>query len=218
MSGCLKCGDTGSMPIIDPDGTIHSEPCTCGAGLEVRLPSMLSVPTQYQGVKFDKSLVRKDLDESYGRYLDKLLKMCTTDLGNFHKNILICSPPNSSKTVFAYTVYGMLYPQGVHVPEIMDLMEAREVLLNYYGVDRDVQSLLSTAKIAFIKVPQDLPPKFAETMSTIIERRVRQNASTIFLTSCSVDDIMAQDKFNKFKALKGDGSYNSLEVVSWNIK
>ena len=39
--------------------------------------------------------------------------------------------------------------------------------------------------------------------------------STIFLFSGSQEDLIAQDKFGKFKALLGDGSYNSIEIKSW---
>lgn len=211
MEYCIHCGNTGVLA--------NGESCThCNNlhGLEV--PICLAVPTQYQGVRFSANLVQRKLDESYGRYLENIIKECTKDLAHFNKNILICAPPNSGKTVFAYTVFGVLYEQGVTIPEIMDLMEARDILVNYYSESKDKIALLSSAKVAFIKIPQDLPPKFAETMSTIIERRVRNNASTIFLTSCSEEDLVAQDKFNKFKMLVGDGSYNSLEVRSWKEK
>lgn len=209
-SVCIKCGGTGILA--------NGEPCDCGCKEDITLPTCLNVPVQYQGIRFDKSFLPKYLQDDYGNYMEGLIKDCTANVSMFNKNILICAPPNSGKTVFAYTIYGLLFAKGATIPSLMDIMEVREVMMNYYNADYEKIELLSTSKVAVIKIPQDLPIKFAETISTIIERRVRNNCSTIFLYSGSKEDLLAQDKFGKFKAIIGDGSYNSIEVKSWRMK
>ncbi|MCI9050731.1 MAG: hypothetical protein HFI05_02215 [Lachnospiraceae bacterium] len=207
MDICLKCGGTGVL--------INGEKCDCGCMDDFVLPTAMHIPSQYQNVRFEKSFLPKWLQNDYGEYMDKLLIDCTIHLHTFQKNILICAPPNSGKTIFTYTVYGLLYAKGQNVSSLIDIMEAREIIMNYYNVNYQRMELLSNAKIAMIKIPQDLPLKFAETISMIIERRVRNGCSTIFLFSGSQEDLIAQDKFGKFKALLGDGSYNSIEIKSW---
>ena len=207
MGMCLKCGNTGIMS--------NGEPCDCGIREPIVLPTCLNIPVQYQNVRFDRSFLRADLQGTYGNFMEKLLKDCTDNLHSFHKNVLICAPPNSGKTVWVYTLCGLLYARGIVMPDLMDLMQARDILLNYYGTDKDAIIKLSTAQIAVIKIPLDLPNKFPETISTIIERRVRSNCSTIFMYGGSYRDLEAQDKFGKLKPILGDGSYNTLSVNSF---
>lgn len=207
MSKCIKCGDTGVL--------ISGEKCDCGCIDNLILPTTMNIPSQYQNVRFDKCFLPQWLQSSYGECMDKLLVDCTNNLHTFHTNILICAPPNSGKTVFAYTVYGILYAKGQCIPRLMDIMEVREIMINYYNVNYEDIELLNMARVAIIKIPQDLPPKFAETISMIMERRVRNGNSTIFLFSGSQEDLLAQDRFGKFRALIGDGSYNSIKVKSW---
>lgn len=206
METCIKCCGTGVMA--------NGNPCDCGARDNFKLPIILSIPSQYQGVKFDRTFLPNYLQDGYGSWMESLIHNLTTKTG-YHKNLLICAPPNSGKTIFAYTVYSILSSQGERIPKLIDLMEARDLLLSYYNVDIEEQSLLCTTKVAIIKVPMDLPNKFAETMSTIIERRVRNNGTTVFLYNGTKEDIIAQDRFGKFELLVGDGSYNSVQVTSW---
>ena len=207
---CLKCGGTGFL--------IGGGRCDCGCKDDIILPTTLAVPAQYQSIRFNRLLLPSDLHDSYGIFMEQLIRECTSNVDAFNRNVLICAPPNSGKTVFAFTVFGTLFARGMAMPDVMDLMDARAKLLAIYNVDYEQVELLSRSKLAIIKVPQDLPPKFAETMSMIVERRVMSGGSTIFLFSGSKDDLLAQDKFNKFKALLGDGSYNSIEVKSWERK
>ena len=52
---------------------------------------------------------------------------------------------------------GLLYAKGQNVSSLIDIMEAREIIMNYYNVNYQRMELLSNAKIAMIKIPQDLP-------------------------------------------------------------
>lgn len=207
---CLKCGGTGVL--------VSGELCDCGCTQELQLPTMLKVPIQYQGVRFDKGLVRSDLGSSYASYLDGIVRDITSSVLTFNKNICICSPPNSSKSVLAYTIYGLLFAKGYEIPKLMDIMEIRPVMMSLYSNDASLVTLISSAPVMFVKLPMDTPPRMAETMSMLIERRVRNNASTIFLYSGTKDDMFAQDTFGKLKQLSGDGSYNSIEFKSWRVE
>jgi hypothetical protein len=207
MSGCIKCGDTG----IRADGT----QCDCSVELKMVPPSYLKIPPQYQSVKFDKKLLRKEQQTEYGNFMEKLLRDCTDNNFSFHKNVLVCAPPNSGKTIWSYTACSILYAKGVKTPALMDIVQVRNVLLSYYGYSDEDVSEISNARFAVFKIPMDLPNKFAETILTIIERRVRAGGSTVFLYSGSWQDLQAQDTFGKLKFIVGDGSYNSLSVNSF---
>jgi len=204
--GCLKCGGTGIL--------LSGERCDCDVNDNLQLPTSMKVPAQYQDIQFDERLVPGHLDISYGRYMSKLLRECTDKCIPFRRNVLICAPPNSGKTVLAYTVYSILYGRGIAVPELMDIMELRNIMMNPYAEQEKFEEF-SEAQVAFIKIPQDLPNKLAETMSTIVERRVRRSKGTVFLFSGSKEDLIAQDRFGKLRALFGDGAFNSIEVRSW---
>lgn len=203
---CLKCGDTGRKV----DGT----KCDCGIKKEIFQPLALSIPKQYQSVEFNRSFLNSSLNADYGVFMEKLLN--DIEKMNLDKNIMICSPPNSGKTIFAYNAICLLYSVGVKIPVLKDLLEVREILHKYYDADEELRDLYSNAPLAIIKVPLDLPNKSSEIMSTIIERRVRNSGNTIFLYSGSESDLLAQDRFGRLKMIIGDGSYNSIQVRSWS--
>lgn len=204
---CLKCGNTGVMA--------NGLPCDCGIHDRLLLPRTLDIPYQYQSIRFDKTFLKPELQLSYGTFMEQLINEVTQNIKMFNKNILICAPPNSGKTVFAYTLYGMLYAKGVSTPKFMDISEARSILMEQYTKEKDTLMHLTTAPIVVLKIPMDVPNKFPEIISSIIDRRVRNGTSTIFLFNGTLNDLIAQDKFNKFKSLVGDGSYNSLMAKSW---
>ena len=215
MAGCIKCGDSGFCYELDEDGQMSKVPCDCGAHQHIELPVCISIPVQYQGIKFSKALLREELSKDYGIFMEELLNEYEKGSKQYHKNYIICAPPNSGKTVWAYTLYSILYGQGRTIPEIMDLMEARNMLLNYYYEDKKALELLSTAPVAIIKLPWDLPNRFVETMSSIIDRRVRTNSSTIFLYNGDKAELFARDTFGKLQSLIGDGCFNSVCIKSW---
>jgi len=204
---CLKCGGTGLL--------LNGDKCDCGVVDEIILPECLKIPNQYQSIRFDKSFLRKEMQNDYGVYMERLINDCVSRVSIFNKNLLICAPANSGKSVFAYTVYGILYANGIRTARFMDIVEARSILNNLYADDLNEVILLSTSPILILKIPTDVPSRFPEIMSTIVERRVRNNCSTIFLYNGTDSDLYALDKFGKLKQLFGDGSYNSIEVYCW---
>lgn len=206
MGVCLRCGGTGI--------TAFGEKCDCGAYTEMDAPICLSIPVQYQGVKFSANLVPTWMPKSYGTFMENLLDECTRN-PMIQRNYIICSPPNTGKTVWAYSLYSQLYSLGITIPDVMDLMQARDVFLNLYYEDKATLEKLSASPIAIIKLPWDLPNKFPETISTIVERRVMTGCSTIFLFNGTKGDLTARDSFGKLTRLLGDGSYNSVCLKVW---
>ena len=208
MIGCLICGG------VPPYLTAFGKPCpNCSKEVVEALPNIPEIPVQYQNVRFDRTFLPENLQDTYGVYMEELIDKIVKQVG-FYKNILICCRPNSGKTVFAYTVFGLLHNKGVRMPIVKDIFEVRDIFVSYYADAEEVE-LWSSSKLAIIKIPVDITTKVFDTMSTIVERRVRNNCSTIFLYGGTKKDILAQDKFSKLKYLEGDGSYNSIEIKSW---
>lgn len=205
--GCLKCGDTGVC--------INGEPCDCGIHIGFIMPSFIQVPEQYQNNPFDARLLPQWMPGDYGMFMTKLVKDCTVNNRYMHQNVLVCSPPNSGKTVMAYSVIGSLYAQGQKVFGLMDIMEVRALLMEPYHADREGILLFGESPVVFIKIPLELPTKLAAMMSLVVERRVRKGGSTVFLYSGAKEDLVAQDTFGRLQALFGDGAYNSILVKSW---
>jgi hypothetical protein len=175
----------------------------------------MEIPPQYQGVMFTRELLSDKLPREYGVFVQSIVDDVKRNVP-LTRNVLLCAPPNSGKTVFAYTCYGLQYNRGVAIPKLMDLLEAREKLQALYNVDIEAVELISKSPVAFFKIPMDLPNRFGEIMSTILERRVRNGGATIFLYNGTITDLKALDKFQKFQSLIGDGNYNSLLVKSYS--
>lgn len=207
MSVCLKCGGTGWL--------VNGDRCDCGIQDAIILPTSLRIPSQYQDIRFNRMNLRPALQSEYGSYIESLINEISAKAGRIDRNILICAQPNSGKTVLAYTVIGSLFAKGVKVPEVMDLMQIREILMARYNTDVEKIADINSAPIMFVKIPMDVPARFAETMSMLIERRVRFDGSTIFLFSGSAYDLEALDTFGKYQRLLGDGSFNSIQLKNF---
>lgn len=205
MGVCLKCGNTGVMA----DGT----PCDCRCNQDIDLPVVLAIPEQYQTAEFNKTMLPKNLQYGYGTVCEEIISSIKVNK-RYYKNVLICAPPNSGKTVLSYTIYRILYTNNVPVPPIMDLFEIRRMLANVYQ-ESDELLLLKNAKTAIVRIQLDLPPKFVEYMLSILEFRVRYGGFTIFLYDGSYLDMMNADKGGKLEYIKGDGSYHTVEVHSY---
>lgn len=204
---CLICGGT----FTDANGN----PCPNCKQTVKMVPRSTAVPIQYQGVKFDSSFVPMNMQKVYGSYMDNLMQEIITNIGIFQKNILICSRPNSGKTVWAYSLYATLTSKGIPMYPVCDLLEARSLLNSYDKAQQENVKLLSTARCAVIKVPRDLQAWMFDIILYIIERRVQYNGFTIFLFGGTETDIKNQDKFDKMKYLRGSGAYHSIEVKSF---
>lgn len=206
MSGCLKCGDTGILT--------SGAKCDCGVGRTVTLPECANIPAQYVGVEFSKEFVPQLTPSNFGQKLESILEEILED-GCLRKNYLLCSPPNTGKTVFAYTVAGSLFAAGINMPMLIDLAELRQLYSKVYTSSIEKWMEYSEASVVILKIPPDIPTRFVEIMSTVVERRVRNGYGTIFLFSGNLKSLESFDTFGKLQYLKGTGHFNSIEFNSW---
>lgn len=203
---CIYCGGDGVMA--------NGEPCPIhGKVSAIELPVLQSIPIQYQGVRFDKSFLPEKEQNGLGNYLEELLDTITHDITFYQKNILICSRPNSGKTIWAYTLYAMLVKNNREVPPLRDVIEVRDLFASKGTTDE--ARLFSEARCAIIKVPRDLQPWLFDSIAAIVERRVRNNGFTIFLYGGTKDDLKQIDRYGVLKSLEGTGAYNTIEIKSF---
>ena len=214
---CVKCGNTHRNPIT-------GSPCDCvwNADSFFNGVSCVSIPEQYQGLVFNKALVPTDLGDSYTNALQDLYSNIVTMRWQSH-NILICSPHQHSKTILAYSCIERLFRASVPVFPVYDVMELRNIISAVdsgrepsYKVD-NVENLVE-APYMFVKLPMYPTWECFDTMNTILSRRVRRNNSTIFLYSGTWGQLTYGDKTGMLQQVRGDGSYSTIEVRSFEVK
>lgn len=204
--GCLICGGT----LTDTFG----KPCPVCTEASKRLtPIVAGIPAQYQGVTFDKSFLPSDLQNKYGQFMEELLITIINDIAFYQKNLIICSRPNSGKTIWTYNLYSELTAKGHHMPTLRDITEVRNILNSFDN--KEESALFSKARCAVIKLPKDMQPWMFDTMSYIIERRVRNNGFTIFLFGGTLEELKQIDKYNRLGYLRGTGAYNTVQIESF---
>lgn len=206
-SGCLKCGGDGTM--------VNGQPCPdCKDTLLMRARSrknVANVPTQYQGVSFDKSFLPYDEQKKYGAFMEDLLKTIYADCGLFQKNYLICSRPNSGKTVWGYTLITMMADKGFQIPSIMDLVTIRDIL-NYSNRDSATAESIQTARGLVVRVPADAQFWMLDIILYILERRVARNGFTIFLYNGKYEQLKQCDKNGKLPYIIGNGAWHTVKL------
>jgi hypothetical protein len=203
----MKCGGTGRL--------VSGEPCPDCASEQIKtVPIVQGVPAQYQGVSFDKSFLPEKEQKEYGTFMEELLQTIINDLAFYQKNMIICSRPNSGKTVWAYNLYSLITSKGYEMPPLKDVAEVRTILYSYD--DKELAQLYSTARCVVIKIPRDIQPWMFDSIAAIVERRVRSDGFTIFLFGGNEMDLKAADKYGKLGDLRGTGAYNTLQIKSFD--
>ena len=206
---CLKCGGTGNIGT-----TAKKVPCPDCCKLATNIiPSYLEIPTQYQGLKFDKSFLPEDMQDKYGTFMEELLNDIVSSYSTYQKNLLICARPNCGKTVWAYNLFALMNSKGIKIPPFKDIVEVKEIL-DGRGSKEDM-SLYSSSRFAIIKIPRAVSAWMFDYITYILERRVRSNGCTIFLYGGTEQDLKNQDSFGKLKYIKGTGSYNTVAIKSF---
>lgn len=215
MSYCVLCGNTG----INIDGDVCS--CRFNAQSFYDTVSCLDVPEQYRGISFNKSLVPKDLHESYANYLQEVYNTILSGKWSQH-NVVIASPIGHSKTILAYSCLEILFRNGIPTFPVYDVLEIKRMLLDMdlcrksiYEVENP--ELIMTVPILFVKIPRLSNWEIYDMISIILDRRVRRGNSTIFLFDGSWQQLVYGDKNNILTGLVGDGNYNTLESKSWYV-
>ena len=206
MDTCLKCGGTGRL--------VNGTPCPdCSGTIIKSIPVVQGIPVQYQGVNFDKKFLPEKEQKTYGTFMEELLINIVNDFAFYQKNLLICSRPNSGKTVWAYSLISLLSAKGYTIPNLRDITEVRNILNSYDN--KEEAALWSTARCAIIKLPRDMQPWMFDVMSYVIERRVRSDGFTIFLFGGTKDDLQFIDKYGRLQHLTGTGAYNTIKIESF---
>ena len=211
---CPECGNGG----LDGDGNIckcRFNPDTFFSGV-----SCLDVPEQYRGISFNTALIPNDLDESYRAKMSEVHAGISTARTRNH-NYLICSPHRHGKTIMAYSCIERLFKAGMPVFPVIDIMEARRVMRD---VDMGRDSIIEinqpegiwTVPYLFVKIPTYTSWEVYDTINTLIGRRVRKGNSTILLYSGGYDMLLRNDKTDLLTSMRGDGSFSTVEVLSWN--
>ena len=212
---CTDCMNTGTL--------LDGSPCPCKFNAKSFYESVacLDIPEQYRNILFSKYLVPKDLPESYGQYLENLhedIASCKLK----HKNVCICSPVGHSKSILAYSTIERLFRQGVPTFPVYDVLEIKRIILDMdlcrkglYNVENP--ELLLEAPYVFIRIPRVPTWEVYDTISLILDRRVRRGNSTIFLYGGTWEHLIRGDKQDVLVNLIGPGNFNTLEVKTWFV-
>lgn len=211
MNPDCECGGTGLL--------LNGKPCPkCSKEIlhkAVKASHSSVVPMQYQGVVFDKSFLPMDMQKVYGEYMEDLLNTIVGDYQMYQKNLLICSRPNSGKTVWAYNLIMLLTEKGYRIPTVMDLMSVREYI-NYRKSDVDMTELIVSSRGLIVRVPGDMQFWMFDIIQSILERRVAKNGFTIFLYSGDSKKLKEADKNNTLRYLLGTGAYHTIKMEDFS--
>ncbi len=176
------------------------------------VPIVYGVPSQYQGVAFDKSFLPEHMQEKYGTFMESLLNEITTGIMTFQKNMLIAARPNCGKTIWFYNLYSKLQSKGYNIPLLRDVLEIRDMMQSPTKENMEYMENFNKARIAICKVSQDSPPWVIDIIQSIVSRRVRNNGCTIFLFDGDFYEFEKKCQISKVISLKGSGAYNTLYI------
>lgn len=203
---CLMCAGSGKI--------IGGKPCPECSGKEKKsVPLAHGIPLQYQGITFDKEFLPEKLKKPYGEFMENLLTEITENVNIYQKNLLICSKPNSGKTIWAYNIYAYAINKGITMAPVKDILEIRNIL-NSYSYNPELE-MIAEARGMIVKIPKDIQPWIFDSISTLIERRVRNNGFTIFLYGGQEEDLKQSDRNGRLSEIKGNGSFNTLRVYNF---
>lgn len=212
-SYCPKCGNTGVLI----DGT----PCDC----KVRESSLfddvscLQIPETYRGIKFDGVMLPGYMGEVYKNTLVSYYEQIVS-LRWKCKNLVICSPHQTGKSIFAYSAIQELFRMNVEVFPVLDILEIKRVMqdIEYnrsQSLGFDNPQDLFTVSYLFVIMPPVTNYDTYDTAAMLLSRRVRRGNSTIFLYEGVWEQLIYNDSKGSFKGLKGNGSLTTVAVSSW---
>lgn len=205
---CLICGGQG----LDLDGNPCPECATKRLKMMSKSYSAALIPFQYQGLEFDKSFLPQALQSTYGAYMEDLLKTISIDYAMYQRNLLICSRPNSGKTVWAYNLINILYDRGFNVPTIQDLVSLRDVINHRNYNTTELYEAVTESRGLVVRIPADVQFWMFDIVQSVLEKRVAKNGFTIFLYSDSYERLKDADKYNKLQYIVGSGSYHTIKI------
>lgn len=212
-SYCTKCGNTGVLI----DGT----PCDCKV-MESSLfddVSCLQIPETYRGIKFDGVMLPGYMGEVYKNTLVSYYEQIVS-LRWKCKNLVICSPHQTGKSIFAYSAIQELFRMNMEVFPVLDILEIKRVMqdIEYnrsQSLGFDNPQDLFTVSYLFVIMPPVTNYDTYDTAAMLLSRRVRRGNSTIFLYEGVWEQLIYNDSKGSFKGLKGNGSLTTVAVSSW---
>lgn len=213
MSYCPKCGNTGVLI----DGT----PCDCRAREEELFTDVncLQIPETYRGLKFQGVLLPGYMGEVYKNTLCSYYEQIVS-LRWKCRNIVICSPHQTGKSIFAYSAMQELFRKGVDVFQLFDILEIKRIMqdIEYnrsqsLGIDNPMDLFL--VPYLFVYLPPVTNYDTYDTAAMLLARRVRWGNSTIFLYEGTWNQLVYNDSKGSLRGLKGNGSLTTVEVSSW---
>lgn len=216
MSYCAICGGTGWKL----DGT----PCGCKAvkGDLYGDITCLDIPETYRGLAFNTIL----LPVKYGDAYKNTMKNYYEQISSLRwrcRNLLLCAPAQSGKSVFAYSLIQELFRRGIDVFPMYDVLEIKRIMLDMeYGKQQSLKVenpiLLYEVPYLFAVIPPLLNFDTYDTTAMLVARRVRRGGSTILLYSGTWNQLVSNDSRGSLKNMKGNGSLTTVEVSSWSEK
>lgn len=211
---CADCGNTG----VALDGSM----CHCRVNVKSFYDKVdcLEIPEQYRNVPFNEQLVPKDMPEAYKAWLTKVHEeICS--LRYKYQNVVLCSPINHSKTIWAYSIMERLFRAGIETFPMFDVLEIKRIITDMdlcrkqlYDVDKPEN--LFKVPYLFCKIPRIPTWEVYDTVGILIDRRTRRDHSTVFLFDGDWFTLQNYDKQGLIKSLIGKGTYNSVLVQNFN--
>lgn len=216
MQYCAKCGNSGYL--------LDGSPCGCRA-VAAELYSgveCLDIPEAYRGLKFSADMLPPRMGDAYKNTLKNFYEQITSLRLKCH-NLLICSPMQTGKSIFAYSAMQELFRMDIDVFPMFDILEIKRIMIDIeynraqsLGVDSPLK--LFTAPYVFAYIPPMTTYDVYDTAAMLIARRVRRGNSTILLYGGTWNQLILNDNKGSLKNMKGNGSLTTIDVSSWEEK
>lgn len=210
-SPCNLCGGIGILP--------NGGTCKCKQGRVLSVNTeYISIPKQYLDITFNKNLIQTDIGNDYSDYLYELYQsVINKEIA--HKNIYLSSPPNHSKTLFAFSCIKTLFSRGEDVFPLYDLLEIRRIV-DDFDVGRtqkynEYPELIFKCNILILLTGNTRNTNVYSTLINLINRRVRQGGSTIILSNFNWETFIQYDNSKALKSMEGKGDYNTIIIKNW---
>lgn len=213
---CTECSNTG----IRLDGS----PCPCRMHESELYVGMecLDIPETYRGLRFSETSLPPDMGTAYSSFMKNTYTQLTS-MSWRCKNMIICSPPQTGKSVLAYSVIQELFRKNIPVFQVFDILEIKRIMLDVdYNKSQSMglanPADLYTVPYLFAIMPPITNYDTFDTAAMLISRRTRRGNSTILLYEGHWNQLVCNDSKGSLKNLKGNGSLTTVEVNSWERK
>lgn len=217
---CSKCDMSGYMM----DGSI----CDCQWGQKIKEQKLEQykkeqkediirkgiIPDNY-GEEFCGEFIREPYNDTLGEYLDNIHQYIKTNKV-IPKNILVCSPPRTGKTVFQYSIISWAINNNVNYCKPLFISDISNMINDKSQIEN--MSKIMTTPIVFVNIDESVVLGFVDIISTIISKRVNIGYSTMFFSASDYNALCKKPTGSKLRELKGDGLYKSIDIQNFFIE